>query len=75
MEYVEMRLVVLGSLVGLFAALGGLALFGLGWPAAVGIWLLGGPAGAVLAVAMALARQPRPQEVPARPIEVQRRAA
>jgi len=49
-----MRYVVLGSLLGFVIAAGGLAFFGMGWLMALTIWLVGGPAGAILALASTL---------------------
>jgi len=49
-----MRFVVLGSLLGFVVAVGGLAFFGMGWLMALAIWLVGGPAGAILALASTL---------------------
>ncbi len=56
-----MRFVVLGSLLGFCIAAGGLAFFGMGWLMALAIWLVGGPAGAIVALASTLTpRQSRP---------------
>lgn len=56
-----MRFVVLGSLLGFGIAVGGLAFLGMGWLTALAIWLVGGPAGATIAILSTLpprARRP-----------------
>ncbi|HVG47055.1 MAG TPA: hypothetical protein VM899_02820 [Rubellimicrobium sp.] len=59
-----MRFVVLGSLLGSSIAIVGLAFFGMGWLMALAVWFVGGPAGAILAVASTLTLRQGPSAAP-----------
>ena len=69
-----MRFVVLSSLLGFCVAAAGLAFFGMGWVMAAAIWLLSGPAGAVLAIVVALTPPSKGHKAPVT-VVVQEQAA